>query len=282
MGFVTSQFLLYTGAMSDLSKQQLILLALLVSFVTSLATGIITVSLMDQAPQGVIQTITQVVDKTIQEAAAPAQDSTADASSAASPGDALADAVAGVTQSIVELARSRFQRGLRARPGSLRQGSHPGRQVFHGGSHRLHGGPFRRHGSACFHSSVADQRRHRIPGFDGDAAVPWLGHHYHIRADILRRRPPARAGRLLADRHFDARPRAGDRDSLPSRRQLLRPIVARRRFTTSIPAGSVMLGSPLFTADGSVIGVHTVSVPQSSGTAFYSTSGLGAVVPVIQ
>lgn len=52
--------------MNDLNKNQLILLALLVSFVTSIATGIVTVSLMDQAPAGVTRTINQVVEKTVQ------------------------------------------------------------------------------------------------------------------------------------------------------------------------------------------------------------------------
>lgn len=54
--------------MEHLSKQQIILLTLLVSFVTSIATGVVAVSLMDQASQGVTQTINHIVERTIEKA----------------------------------------------------------------------------------------------------------------------------------------------------------------------------------------------------------------------
>ncbi|OGI90196.1 hypothetical protein A2911_02205 [Candidatus Nomurabacteria bacterium RIFCSPLOWO2_01_FULL_40_15] len=50
----------------DLNKSQLILLAILLSFITSIATGITTVTLMQQAPSSVTVPINRVVRQTVE------------------------------------------------------------------------------------------------------------------------------------------------------------------------------------------------------------------------
>lgn len=49
-----------------MSKHQIVLLAFLVSFVSSIVTGIVTVTLLGQAPPGVTRTINQIVERTVQ------------------------------------------------------------------------------------------------------------------------------------------------------------------------------------------------------------------------
>ncbi len=52
--------------LNELNPTQIILLTLLVSFVTSIATGIVTVSLVNQAPPVVTETIHKVYEKTVE------------------------------------------------------------------------------------------------------------------------------------------------------------------------------------------------------------------------
>lgn len=55
----------------ELSKAQLLLLTVMVNFIVSIATGVLTVSLLDQAPIQVTQGVDRVVERTIQAVAAP-------------------------------------------------------------------------------------------------------------------------------------------------------------------------------------------------------------------
>ena len=62
------RILIYDASMDieQLSKSQIVLLTLLVSFVTSIATGIVTVSLMEKAPPLIAQTVNRIVEHTVQ------------------------------------------------------------------------------------------------------------------------------------------------------------------------------------------------------------------------
>lgn len=52
----------------DLNKTQLLLLTILVNFVTAIATSVLAVSLLDQAPPTVTQTINHIVERTVESA----------------------------------------------------------------------------------------------------------------------------------------------------------------------------------------------------------------------
>lgn len=94
--------------MENLTKQQIILLTLLVSFVTSIATGIVTVALMNQAPVGVVQTINRVVEKTIETVTTPTKEiqTIVKETVTVNPDDQIVSAVEKTSKSVVRIYRT--------------------------------------------------------------------------------------------------------------------------------------------------------------------------------
>lgn len=92
----------------QLNKSQIVLLTLLVSFVTSIATGIVTVALMQQAPPAITQTVNRVVEHTV-EKIVPGQSAAAGApltqtqTIVVKEGDVVASAVSTAAPAIVRL-----------------------------------------------------------------------------------------------------------------------------------------------------------------------------------
>lgn len=92
-----------------LTKSQIVLLTLLVSFVTSIATGIVTVSLMQQAPPAVAETVNRVIENTIETVATSTKGQSAAAvvtqqkTVIVNESDLIAQSVKQVTPSVVTI-----------------------------------------------------------------------------------------------------------------------------------------------------------------------------------
>jgi hypothetical protein len=91
-----------------LTKSQIILLTLLVSFMTSIATGIVTVSLLQQAPSPVTQTINRVVERTVERVVETKKDKTGNTVTnektvVVKETDLIADAVKATMPSVVAI-----------------------------------------------------------------------------------------------------------------------------------------------------------------------------------
>ena len=253
--------------MTDLSKQQLILLALLVSFVTSLATGIITVSLMDQAPQGVTRTITQVIQKTIQEAVPQ------DAAVVLAPSfqDQAAAAVQTVTPSTVKI-RSRAS------------------DEFAG-----LGLVVNAKGIIVTDKSTVAQIADYVAVLSDGTTVPVAIVQAQIDGDIVFLAPSVPSSRPItfAPASFASSTMLGETIfSLygTTTARLAQGVITQQPsgrtgtstdalVLTSIPGAKAVSGSPLFDLQGNIVGIRTSSLPTGDGTSFYPIQQIQSVVP---
>jgi hypothetical protein len=93
--------------LEKLNTSQIVLLTLLVSFVTSIATGIVTVTLMEQAPPAITQTVNRIVERTVEKVVPEGQVAAASVVTekvvTVREEDLIAEAVALVDPSIVRL-----------------------------------------------------------------------------------------------------------------------------------------------------------------------------------
>lgn len=94
--------------LEHLNKSQVILLTLFVSFVTSIATGIVTVSLMNQAPPQVAATVNHIIERTIEQVSVPIQAATPTAvkTIVIKDDDLAAQSIAAVQKSIIRIVAS--------------------------------------------------------------------------------------------------------------------------------------------------------------------------------
>lgn len=93
--------------LEHLNKSQIVLLTLLVSFVTSVATGIVTVTMLEEAPPVIAQTVNRVVERTVERVVPSGQpaavNTVTEKTVVIKESDVIAQAVTKVNSSIVRL-----------------------------------------------------------------------------------------------------------------------------------------------------------------------------------
>lgn len=243
--------------MNDLSKQQLILLALLVSFVTSLATGIFTVSLMDQAPQSVIQTINRVVEKAV-----PAQST---AAVPASTDKTLSEAAAIASASIVRIGTRRGPGiggiGIVVSSAGIVVTDKLGTQGFTDYEFILPNG--KRIPASIVQSEIK-----------GD--IVFLSPNIGTTQGVIFK-PAIGSGKLaLGDDVF-----AITGTSTDALAQGIATELSENYINTSVLSARLMPGSPLFDKNGNIAGMRTSSLKEGDGGAasFYPFARIKAVAP---
>ena len=263
--------------MEDLTKQQIVLLTLLVSFVTSIATGIVAVSLMDQAPKGVTQTINQIVERTIEKVVTEPSASQPAAAAGSQKGSPTAeDAVAAVSQSVVRIK-------VKGQSGDIITGM---------------GFVLSKEGVIVTDKINADvpmNPNDLVAVFADGKEFPVQFLQSQILGDVIFLAAlaprdyafvPVTSSTSAASLKLGETVYAlGGKDSNTLDQGLITKLAAKRsdgvveNIETSLSSKNILAGSPLFTIAGEVIGIKTNSL--LSENSFYPLSALKPIAPAI-
>lgn len=260
--------------MEKLTKSQIVLLTLLVSFMTSIATGIVTVSLMQQAPPAITQTVSKVIEHTVEkvapsQSAAVAMGAAAKQESASTPQSSVSDAIATADPSVVRL----FSSSAGADTDSstfLGLGVAVSSQTVVTDINALAGAGdamVQVPGGKQVHMSVQVRDQARGLAYltgSSTAAVSWTPAAIATEHPILGQTIIALSGKSatkIAVGVITALSPLSDEDKIPV-------------LETNIQDSDIISGSPIIDTDGNVIGVSTIASRASSKSAFLSATGL--------
>ena len=255
----------------ELSKSQIILLTLLVSFVTSIATGIVTVSLMQQAPPAITQTVNRIVEHTVEKLVptntgqAAATSVTTEKTIVVKEADLISQAVARVSPSIVHLYSSDAVSPTFLGIGLVLDSS--GRILADSDA-------LGEAADAFVTLPEGTQVRAFVTSRDADSGLAFLS------ATSTASSTPKWSVAVLADGNLvlgqtvialsgKSIPRIGDgliTAFLPGAN------TGRDVIDTNIAPDYLLSGSPLINSDGAVIGIRTGVARNSSASGFYSLS----------
>lgn len=258
----------------QLSKSQIMLLTLLVSFVTSIATGIVTVSLMDQAPPVVAQTVNRIVEHTVETVAPPPKEGqsaatvlTQEKTVVVNESEQVASAVAKITPSVVRLSAGADGSSSFAGLGVVLSSS---------GLIAADAAAIGENADATVTLSDGTTVRafvvHRDTAHDiailqaatsSDSSVTWTPAGLSAEAPSLGKAVVLMAGKAdprISDGLVTALPK-GDAGDL---------------LETNLSRDDILPGSPIIDVDGSVVGMSTGASRTASPTAFIPAKALAA------
>jgi S1-C subfamily serine protease len=267
--------------MEHLNKQQIVLLTLFTTFVASIATGIVTVSLVDQTNQGVTSTINHVIERTVEKVITPTPSSSPVVIQSNKIVDPIADAVSSASKSLVQI-KVRKENGNYEVTGL-------GLIVTKGG--------------------MVLTDKSLISQFGTYTAVVQNGNEYQIQ--VVQAQPTTDiAFVLMLVPDSDKKNVTFTPIQFPSEiSKLGQTVVALsgiqdlsvsqglvkkikyeeasstmlHSFETNVPAGQTTIGGPLVDVFGNIIGMKTLSLPAQfeGGSAFYPTYLLKNAIPTL-